>query len=146
MKLKSIIVLSALTLTGCAQTEGYPYRLSDVGTIFTVGGNNIGYVRNANANQGHYSSDHEEAMAMKREHDAKMDAIIAAEQAKQPKNSPFKRQCEINWKLGEAVLQQRLMNSSIHSYEANYKALNNHRLAAYSKVEKCIAKAEAKAK
>lgn len=83
MKLKLILVLSALTLAGCAQSEGNTYRLSDVGTIFTVGGNNIGYVRNANANQVHYSSDHEEAMAMKREHDAKMDALIAEEQAKQ---------------------------------------------------------------
>lgn len=146
MKLKSIIVLSALTLTGCAQLEGPEYRIADVGKIFTVGGNNIGYVRNANANQVRYSSDHEEAMALKREHDAKMDALIAGEQAKQPKNSPFKRQCEINWKMDETVLRQRLMNSSIHSYEANYKALNNHRLAAYAKVEKCIAKAEAKVK
>lgn len=146
MKFKSILVLVALTLTGCAQSERNVYRLSDVGTIFTVGGNNIGYVRNANANQVHYSSDHEEAMAMKQEHDAKMDAIIAGEQEKQPKSSPFKRQCEINWKMDETVLRQRLMNSSIHSYEANYKALNNHRLAAYAKVEKCIAKAEAKAK
>lgn len=84
MKLKLILVLAALTLNGCAQHEdGNTYRLSDVGTIFTVGGNNIGYVRNANANQVHYSSDHEEAMAMKREHDAKMDALITEEQAKQ---------------------------------------------------------------
>lgn len=146
MKLKSLVVLAALTLTGCAHIEGTStYSLADVGKIFTVG-NIIGYTKNANANQVRYSSNHEEAMALKRAHDAQMDAEIAAEQARSKARNidmtPERRQCEINWKMNEIVLMDKLSKASLENYEARYNALNKHRLLAHSKVQKCLNKSK----